>query len=113
MPGQNSNINKESTLRLSSCPCKLVKNSKEHEFYNNELIYERHRHRYEVNNEYRKILTDNGLTISSTTVDERLVNVVEIASKSFHIGIQFHPEFKSCPNRPHPLFANFIIRFYY
>ena len=72
------------------------------------LISERHRHRYEFNNEYRKILTDAGLVLSGTSPDERLVETVELTGRPFHVGVQFHPEFKSRPNRPHPLFMGFI-----
>ena len=108
MPGQNNEIDKGGTLRLGAYPCKIIKGTTTHKYYNSELIHERHRHRYEVNNEYRQKLIDNGLTISGTTLDERLVDIIEISDRPFHIGVQFHPEFKSRPNKPHPLFVAFI-----
>ena len=108
MPGQNNEIDKGGTLRLGAYPCKIVKGTTTHKYYKSELIHERHRHRYEVNNEYRQMLIDNGLTISGTTLDDRLVDIIEISDRPFHIGVQFHPEFKSRPNKPHPLFIGFI-----
>ena len=108
MPGQNNEIDKGGTLRLGAYACKIIKGTTTHKYYNSELIHERHRHRYEVNNEYRQLLIDNGLTISGTTLDERLVDIIEISDRPFHIGVQFHPEFKSRPNKPHPLFIGFI-----
>ena len=108
IPGQNNEIDKGGTLRLGAYPCKIIKGTITHKYYNSELIHERHRHRYEVNNEYRQKLIDNGLTISGTTLDERLVDIIEISDRPFHIGVQFHPEFKSRPNKPHPLFVGFI-----
>jgi len=71
-------------------------------------ISERHRHRYEFNNDYREILTKNGLTLSGLSPDGRLVETVELTDRPFYIGVQFHPEFKSRPNRVHPLFKGFI-----
>jgi CTP synthase len=73
-----------------------------------ESTRERHRHRYEFNNEFREILQENGLVISGTSPDETLVEAVELSSHPFFIGVQYHPEFKSRPNRPHPLFSGFI-----
>ena len=72
------------------------------------MIYERHRHRYEVNNAYRKLLIESGMKLSGLSPDEKLVEVVELPSHSWFVGVQFHPEFKSRPNRPHPLFVDFI-----
>ena len=71
-------------------------------------VSERHRHRYEFNNDYRSILQDKGLTFSGLSPDGRLVETVELSDRPFHVGVQFHPEFKSRPNRPHPLFKGFI-----
>ena len=76
--------------------------------YGARSISERHRHRYEFNNDYREALTQAGLTISGTSPDGRLVETVELPGRSFHVGVQFHPEFKSRPNRPHPLFKGFV-----
>ena len=78
------------------------------ECYSDKIIYERHRHRYEFNNEYREILTEAGLVISGTSPDGRLVETVELHEQPFFVGVQFHPEFKSRPNQPHPLFKEFI-----
>ncbi len=78
------------------------------ECYGSSLIYERHRHRYEFNNGYRDRLEANGLLISGTSPDGKLVETVEIPGHDFYVGVQFHPEFKSRPNRPHPLFKGFV-----
>ena len=108
LPGQNDEINKGGTLRLGSYPCVIQKGTKMKECYGDELINERHRHRYEFNNEYRDILTKNGLTISGLSPDGSLVETVELTDRDFFVGVQFHPEFKSRPNKPHPLFLGFI-----
>ncbi|MFQ7036515.1 MAG: glutamine amidotransferase-related protein, partial [Candidatus Borkfalkia sp.] len=76
--------------------------------YGASLISERHRHRYEYNNEYREELQEKGLCISGVSPDGKLVEAVELPEKRFYVGVQFHPEFKSRPNAPHPLFAGFI-----
>ena len=76
--------------------------------YGRDLIQERHRHRYEFNNDFRDVLTGAGLALSGTSPDGRLVETVELSNPPFHVGVQFHPEFKSRPNRPHPLFVGFI-----
>ena len=76
--------------------------------YGTTLINERHRHRYEVNNEYRELLKEHGLTLSGMSPDDRLVETVELSDRPFHVGVQYHPEFKSRPTRPHPLFKGFI-----
>lgn len=108
MPDQNKNIPKGGTLRLGSYPCKVVEGTLLHRCYNKSLIDERHRHRYEFNNDYREILQNAGLVISGTSPDERIVETVELPENGFYIGGQFHPEFKSRPNRPHPLFLGFV-----
>ena len=76
--------------------------------YGQTLIHERHRHRYEFNNDYRDALCAAGLTLSGLSPDGRLVETVELTDRPFHVGVQYHPEFKSRPNRPHPLFKGFI-----
>ena len=96
------------TMRLGLYPCKLVPGTKAAEAYGEEIIYERHRHRYEFNNEYREMLTELGLIISGTSPDGRLVEIIEINEHPWFVATQFHPEFKSRPNRPHPLFRDFI-----
>ena len=108
MPEQKDIDNLGGTMRLGAYPCKLAKDSLAYKAYGEDLIYERHRHRYEFNNEYRNELTEAGLQISGLSPDERLVEIVEVPSNSWHVGVQFHPEFKSRPNRPHPLFRDFI-----
>lgn len=98
------------TMRLGAYPCKLSNDTFAYEAYGKELIYERHRHRYEFNNEYRNKMAEKGLVIAGISPDERLVEIVEL-KKEIHpwfVGVQFHPEFKSRPNRPHPLFKNFV-----
>jgi len=108
MPDQNGVENIGGTLRLGSCPCLLDKTSKAYELYQEELIYERHRHRYEVNNDYRNILTENGMTLSGTSPDGRIIEMIELKNHPFFVATQAHPELKSRPNRPHPLFKGFI-----
>ena len=108
MPGQNDDIDKGGTLRLGSYPCHIVENTFMDKSYKSTIINERHRHRYEFNNEYREDLSKAGLVISGTSPDGRLVETVEIAESPFFVGVQFHPEFKSRPNRPHPLFLGFV-----
>ena len=76
--------------------------------YGQLLIQERHRHRYEFNNDYRDVLQQAGLTLSGTSPDGRLVETVELTQRPFFVGVQYHPEFKSRPNRPHPLFVGFV-----
>ncbi len=96
------------TMRLGLYPCKLDKASKSFEAYQEEVIYERHRHRYEFNNHFRDILQENGLEIVGLSPDERLVEIIEISDHPWFVGVQFHPEFTSRPNRPQPLFVDFI-----
>lgn len=108
MPEQRDIDEKGGTMRLGIYPCKINEKSKSYGIYKDELIYERHRHRYEFNNEFREILTTKGLILSGLSPSERLVEIVELADHPWFIGVQFHPEFKSRPNRPHPLFKDFI-----
>ena len=108
MPGQSNSIDKGGTLRLGSYPCQIKENTIMERCYGKLLISERHRHRYEFNNEYKERLVQSGLVISGTSPDGYLVETVEVANHPFYIGVQFHPEFKSRPNQPHPLFKGFI-----
>lgn len=96
------------TMRLGQYPCKLEENSKAHYLYKNDVISERHRHRYEFNNEYREEIAQAGMKIVGTSPDGRLVEIVEIEDHPWFVAVQFHPELKSRPNKPHPLFAGFI-----
>ena len=108
MPGQNDEIEKGGTLRLGSYPCSVVAGTKLAELYGVDEIRERHRHRYEYNHDYREDLEKAGLKISGLSPDGRLVETVEFSDNDFYVGVQFHPEFKSRPNKPHPLFLGLI-----
>ena len=108
MPGQSDNIDKGGTLRLGSYPCNIMPGTAMERCYGTGSICERHRHRYEFNNEYREILQQHGLVLSGLSPDGRLVETVELPERDFYVGVQFHPEFKSRPNRPHPLFMGFV-----
>ncbi len=108
LPEQRSLQNKGASMRLGSYPCVLDNASFAHDAYGEPDINERHRHRYEVNNKFREELYKQGLHISGTSPDGRLVEIVEIEDHPWFLGCQFHPEFKSSPRRPHPLFAKFI-----
>ena len=85
-----------------------MRNSNSYEVYKDEVIYERHRHRYEFNNEFRKQITEAGMKIAGTSPDERLVEIVEVKDHPWYVAVQFHPELKSRPNKPHTLFIGFI-----
>ncbi len=108
MPDQNGVTDIGGTLRLGSYPCHLDKTSKAYELYGEELIHERHRHRYEVNNDYRDVLVANGMKLSGISPDGRIVEMIELPDHPFFLGTQAHPELKSRPNRPHPLFLGFV-----
>ena len=129
MPGQSEDIDKGGTLRLGAYPCVIQPGTTMERCYGEAeagendpgadrrverdadgylVIRERHRHRYEVNNEYREALAEHGLTLSGISPDGMLVETVELTDRPFHVGVQYHPEFKSRPNRPHPLFKGFI-----
>ncbi|MFL0250509.1 CTP synthase [Clostridium neuense] len=108
MPEQKDIDEKGGTMRLGLYACKLYGDTNASEAYNEQVIYERHRHRYEFNNEYRKEIVEKGMTLAGTSPDERLVEIVEVKDHPWFVGVQFHPEFKSRPNRPHPLFRDFI-----
>ncbi len=108
MPDQHAVTDLGGTLRLGSYPCKLDPESKSYKLYGKELIHERHRHRYEVNNDYRSALTSNGMKLAGLSPDGHIVEMIEIPDHPWFIGTQAHPEFKSRPNKPHPLFRGFI-----
>lgn len=108
MPEQNGVVNLGGTLRLGAYPCKLKKDTKAYALYGQENISERHRHRYEVNNDYRDILTKNGLVLSGESPDGRIVEMIELKDHPYFVATQAHPEFKSRPDVAHPLFKGLI-----
>lgn len=108
MPGQSEDIDKGGTLRLGAYPCIITAGTIMEKCYKADYISERHRHRYEFNNDYRQILTSKGLILSGLSPDENLVETVELKEHPFYVGVQYHPEFKSRPNKAHPLFQGFI-----
>lgn len=108
MPEQRAVAEKGGTMRLGAYPCRLTAGSLAEAAYGCELIYERHRHRYEFNNTFRRELAAAGLALAGLSPDERLVEIVENPKNRWFMGVQFHPELKSRPNRPHPLFRDFI-----
>ena len=108
MPGQSEDIDKGGTLRLGAYPCVIQPGTTMARCYGAERISERHRHRYEFNNDYRQQLTEAGLTLSGLSPDGRLVETVELTDRPFYVGVQYHPEFKSRPNKAHPLFRGFV-----
>lgn len=109
MPGQSDDVDKGGTLRLGTYPCVIKSGTTMERCYGKTDISERHRHRYEFNNDYRDTLSANGLTLSGMSPDGRLVETVELSDSPFFVGVQYHPEFKSRPNRAHPLFYGFIM----
>ncbi len=108
MPEQNGVVNLGGTLRLGAYPCALQEGSLAEKLYETREISERHRHRYEVNNDYRQLLTDSGMVLSGLSPDGRIVEMIELKEHPFFIGTQAHPEFKSRPNHAHPLFKGLI-----
>ncbi|HZX46075.1 MAG TPA: CTP synthase [Clostridia bacterium] len=108
MPDQKDVKGLGGTMRLGGYPCELVQGTKARESYGKELVHERHRHRHEFNNRYRDALAEKGLIVSGVSPDGRLVEMVELKDHPWFVGCQFHPEFKSRPNRPHPLFSGLI-----
>ncbi len=108
MPEQLKVVQKGGTMRLGAYPCRVIKETALYRAYGEESISERHRHRYEFNNDFREKLAAAGLTICGTSPDNQIVEAVEVTNNKFHVGVQFHPEFKSRPNKPHPLFREFI-----
>ncbi len=108
MPDQNGVEDIGGTLRLGSYPCELDKTSLAYKLYGEEIIHERHRHRYEVNNDFRTVLTEHGMKLSGHSPDGRIIEMCELTDHPFFLATQGHPELKSRPNRPHPLFKGFI-----
>lgn len=108
LPEQHDVVDLGGTMRLGLYPCRLAPNTLANRLYQKEVVYERHRHRYEFNNAYRNLFLENGYAISGTSPDGRLVEIIELPSHPFFIATQFHPEFQSRPSTPHPLFKGFI-----
>ena len=108
MPDQNDSMAKGGTMRLGAYPCHIAPGTMMEKCYGKELISERHRHRYEFNNEYRETLAAAGLKISGTSPDGTIVETVEVPENDFYVGVQFHPEFKSRPTHAHPLFTGLV-----
>ncbi len=108
MPEQKDIDEMGGTMRLGIYPCKIKEDTRAYDIYADELVYERHRHRYEFNNEFREKMVSRGLVLSGLSPSERLVEIIELKDHPWYVGVQFHPEFKSRPNRPHPLFRDFI-----
>lgn len=108
MSDQSEDIDKGGTMRLGAYPCKIQPGTVLSRCYNADLIYERHRHRYEFNNDYRALMQEKGLVIGGTSPDGHIVETVEVPENDFFVGVQYHPEFKSRPNRAHPLFLGFV-----
>ena len=108
MPGQRNVTQKGATMRLGGWPCKLRPGTNAAAAYGQELIRERHRHRYEFNNNYREMFEEHGMRIAGTTPDGELVEIIELVDHPWFVAVQFHPEFRSTPVNPHPLFAAFV-----
>ena len=108
LPDQSDSTDKGGTLRLGAYPCIIKEGTTMEKCYGTREISERHRHRYEFNNDYRTALENAGLTLSGLSPDGRLVETVELTDRPFYVGVQYHPEFKSRPNKAHPLFCGFI-----
>jgi CTP synthase len=108
LPDQRRVADKGGTMRLGLDPCRLLRGSRAEQAYGDGLVFERHRHRYEVNNRFRRRLEEAGLVISGTSPDGRLVEMIELADHPWFVAGQFHPEFRSRPTRPHPLFRDFV-----
>jgi CTP synthase len=108
MPDQKGIQEKGGTMRLGAYPMKVAEGSRAHQIYGEALVYERHRHRYEVNNAYRETLAKKGLVFAGLSPDERLVEMIELPGHPYFLASQFHPEFKSRPTRAHPLFREFV-----
>ena len=108
MPDQSGVVNMGGTLRLGNWPCKLIDGTKTKDVYKADSVLERHRHRYEVNNKYRQTMEEHGAIFSGLSPDDYLVEITELKDHPWFVGCQFHPEFKSRPNRAHPLFAGFV-----
>ncbi|MBE3559117.1 MAG: CTP synthase, partial [Ktedonobacteraceae bacterium] len=105
---QRSVADKGGTMRLGNWVCCLTPGTKVYQAYNEPIVFERHRHRYEFNNEYRRRMESHGMVVSGRSADNSLVEIIELADHPWFVGSQFHPEFKSRPTRPHPLFRDFV-----
>jgi CTP synthase len=105
---QKQVVKKGGTMRLGAQVCHLVAGTKTHEAYGSDRTTERHRHRYEFNNLYRDKMVEHGLVVAGTTADQKLIEVIELADHPWFVACQFHPEFQSKPNQPHPLFSGFV-----
>ena len=108
MNNEDGTVPDKAQMRLGAYPCAIRQGSRLHEIYQDQLIHERHRHRYEVSNKYRDVLEEAGMLFTGTSPDGRIAEAMEISEGSFYVGVQYQPEFKSRPNRPHPLFVHFI-----
>ncbi|HEY6410656.1 MAG TPA: hypothetical protein VIY29_24655, partial [Ktedonobacteraceae bacterium] len=108
MNTQRQVADKGGTMRLGNWVCCLTPGTKAYQAYGEAIVFERHRHRYEFNNEYRKRMETHGIVVSGRSADNSLVEIMELANHPWFVASQFHPEFKSRPNRPHPLFRDFI-----
>jgi CTP synthase len=108
LPEQQDVVDLGGTMRLGLYACRLEPNSLAHQLYQQEAIYERHRHRYEFNNAYRNLFLNSGYVVSGTSPDTRLVEIIELPAHPFFIATQFHPEFQSTPSLPHPLFKGLM-----
>jgi CTP synthase len=108
MPDQHDVVDKGGTMRLGRYPCNLTPGSVAAKLYGSESIWERHRHRYEVNNEFRNQLSQHGMLFSGLSPDNRLVEMIELPDHPYFVACQFHPELKSRPDKPHPLFVGLI-----
>jgi CTP synthase len=108
MPEQRNVDQMGGSMRLGLYPCKLLPGSLAHKAYGEEVVYERHRHRFEFNNEYREVMGEAGMVFSGVSPNGRLVEIIELADHPWFVASQFHPEFRSRPNRPHPLFRDFV-----
>jgi len=108
MPEQEDVVDRGGTMRLGLWPCRVEPNTLASKLYQKEVIYERHRHRYEFNNAYRNLFLETGYMISGTSPDGRLVEIVELPAHPYFIACQFHPEFQSRPNTPHPMFVGLV-----
>ena len=108
MEGQAELLDTGGTMRLGLYPCKLRDGTRAHAAYGKELVHERHRHRYEYNNDYRIRLEEAGLVVSGAAPDDSLVEIIEVYDHPFMLGTQFHPEFASRPDKAHPLFRDFV-----
>src|SRR5690606_13790671 len=108
MPDQRDVTDLGGTMRLGVYPCKVMPGTKAYEAYGEPVVYERHRHRYEVANRYRARMSQAGMVFSGVSPDDRLVEMIELADHPWFVATQAHPEFRSRPNRPHPLFVGFV-----